>query len=497
MKKKWFLPIMLLLVFTVFISSETIISQPAGSALEEELQKLRESGIPTTIEELNLPDIPDAENARFLYEEAGKLQRSLFEKHRELWNYFPLSGSVPWDEVPSDEKERVTDYIINDPEFSSLCSLLGKAINMKCRFFDMKTYLQHFESGIGNDIPSISANMRRFARTLADKAKVESEYGDINIALNTALTGLKLGESFSNDPFFIILLVRLAIENIALKDLQDVIENISFRHNEGQKQDMGIYQEILTQLHTEKIPLKNQLIASNIIDARLRFAYFKNLGEKMFELSEQEKKIIEMFKSHHEGGGSRITTSESIEKSYRESKELLKKDFMSSEMERVEDFLAQQEVLYLSIMNRIIPLMQKPYYETIDELNKVFEETEKEVKGKYTLLYISNPLVMKKIFLQYLRYKAYMETSEIGIANVVFKQQKGRYIDKISEFTPEILPALPLDPFTGKDYIYRKKEKGFIVYSVADNLKDDGGIPQFSEEGRKSGNFDIVWEDKD
>lgn len=65
-----------------------------------------------------------------------------------------------------------------------------------------------------------------------------------------------------------------------------------------------------------------------------------------------------------------------------------------------------------------------------------------------------------------------------------------KIVDTLNQLTPEILPALPLDPFTGKDYIYRKKEKGFIVYSVGEDLKDDGGV---EEKGLKP---DIVWEDK-
>ena len=41
-------------------------------------------------------------------------------------------------------------------------------------------------------------------------------------------------------------------------------------------------------------------------------------------------------------------------------------------------------------------------------------------------------------------------------------------------------------------YVYKKQEQGFIVYSVGQNLEDDGGISN-REKGFK-GDYDIVWE---
>jgi hypothetical protein len=116
MKKKWYLPMMLPLIFTVFISSETVIGQTAGSALEEELQKLREAGIPTTIEELNLPDIPDAENAALIYQKVfdllDKNKEDILDKFRDLPSY---SDITKWTE---DQKKEMSLFIASQ---LSLC----------------------------------------------------------------------------------------------------------------------------------------------------------------------------------------------------------------------------------------------------------------------------------------------------------------------------------------------------------------------------------------
>ena len=64
-------------------------------------------------------------------------------------------------------------------------------------------------------------------------------------------------------------------------------------------------------------------------------------------------------------------------------------------------------------------------------------------------------------------------------------------VGELIQLVPGIIPELPRDPFTGKDYVYRRKDTGFVVYSLGENLKDDGGTSH-KEMGWK-GDYDIVW----
>ncbi|HOK79720.1 MAG TPA: hypothetical protein PK303_02195 [bacterium] len=59
--------------------------------------------------------------------------------------------------------------------------------------------------------------------------------------------------------------------------------------------------------------------------------------------------------------------------------------------------------------------------------------------------------------------------------------------ETLSRLAPEILPELPVDPFTGKDFIYKSQNDKILLYSVGDNLCDDR-ITNF--EKRQD---DIVW----
>ncbi|MCD5390795.1 hypothetical protein LR007_02905, partial [candidate division NPL-UPA2 bacterium] len=85
--------------------------------------------------------------------------------------------------------------------------------------------------------------------------------------------------------------------------------------------------------------------------------------------------------------------------------------------------------------------------------------------------------------------EAQIRAGKLALALKIYQAKKGTYPETLKALTPEILPQLPEDPFTGKDFIYRREEEGFIVYSLGQNLKDDQGTfdPRHREEG------DIVW----
>jgi hypothetical protein len=56
-----------------------------------------------------------------------------------------------------------------------------------------------------------------------------------------------------------------------------------------------------------------------------------------------------------------------------------------------------------------------------------------------------------------------------------YHQQRGAYPPSLEALRPE-LGEMIIDPFTGKPFVYRTHPKrGFQLYSVGENLTDDGG----------------------
>ncbi len=76
--------------------------------------------------------------------------------------------------------------------------------------------------------------------------------------------------------------------------------------------------------------------------------------------------------------------------------------------------------------------------------------------------------------------EALMETARIGLGARIYQAREKRFPAAIADLVPGILPREPLDPFTGKPFIYRVDQNGLLVYSLGSNEKDDGGRGTYS-----------------
>ena len=47
--------------------------------------------------------------------------------------------------------------------------------------------------------------------------------------------------------------------------------------------------------------------------------------------------------------------------------------------------------------------------------------------------------------------------------------------DDLKELTPQFREAIPTDPFDGAALRYRRLTRGYVVYSVGEDGRDDGG----------------------
>ena len=321
---------------------------------------------------------------------------------------------------------------------------------------------------------------------LAEKAKIEAEYGDFNKSLAAALAGLKVAKSLSNEPSIVAQLTRMVIDSIALGELQ---KNI----NKKEVEQPGPYLLLVKEMEAERRQNVSYFgLRSDYLECWLSASSnFRKIAGESFEFTEEDKKELEEF-----WGNVPNPSIDKIIESEKKRRKIYKEAYLKSGCKNVDDFLKEQELFYLKTLIKMSPLLQKPYWKTKEELKNMEVEIKKDPKEKALLaIYETGLISMAYVYLLEARRDAFLGAAELGLANRIYRQKHGKFADSLNQLTPEILPSLPLDPFTGKDYIYRKKDKGFIVYSVADNLKDDNGIPQFSEQGKK-GDFDIVWEDK-
>jgi len=71
--------------------------------------------------------------------------------------------------------------------------------------------------------------------------------------------------------------------------------------------------------------------------------------------------------------------------------------------------------------------------------------------------------------------RAWAILARLSAALAVYRAEHGRYPDKLDALAPGLIQAVPGDPFNDKPLTYRLTDKGYILYSVGKDMKDDGG----------------------
>jgi hypothetical protein len=81
----------------------------------------------------------------------------------------------------------------------------------------------------------------------------------------------------------------------------------------------------------------------------------------------------------------------------------------------------------------------------------------------------------RKVQSAYDRAEQVQRNLRVAFALAAYRADRGRYPAKLDELAPKYLAAVPGDLFSGNALIYRPSEKGYLVYSVGVNGKDEGG----------------------
>lgn len=79
--------------------------------------------------------------------------------------------------------------------------------------------------------------------------------------------------------------------------------------------------------------------------------------------------------------------------------------------------------------------------------------------------------------------RAYLGCAVVGVACERFRQKVGRWPADLGEIPTELLPAMPLDPGTGKPFAYRTRVDGVTVYAPGCAIDRGDGTMIFASSG--------------
>jgi hypothetical protein len=73
------------------------------------------------------------------------------------------------------------------------------------------------------------------------------------------------------------------------------------------------------------------------------------------------------------------------------------------------------------------------------------------------------------------RDRAHLRNALVGLALERYRLAQGRWPDHLRELAPDYLPAVPIDPFDGRELRYKRLPDGVLIYSVGPDKQDNDG----------------------
>jgi hypothetical protein len=143
-------------------------------------------------------------------------------------------------------------------------------------------------------------------------------------------------------------------------------------------------------------------------------------------------------------------------------------------------YVSHEHAEYLRRMNRAIVLAGKPFVEQPvgwAALEKDEQAAQANRQGPLHPKLVNTLLVnLPAVGDRGVRDHAYLACGSVALAVERFRRAKQRWPESLAELLPAYLPAVPVDPYTGKPLLYKHFPDGVAVYSVGPNGVDDGGV---------------------
>ncbi|HUT76033.1 MAG TPA: hypothetical protein VM221_14500 [Armatimonadota bacterium] len=413
------------------------------ATLEQRLAQLRAKGIPTAWAQVIPPPVPDHDNAAILYQQA-------FDQ-RPAWR--------------TDGTDTLRKFLKDDPpgtrrklaagmqeilarNQAALDLVRAAADKPRCRFpvwndaaNPCEILYRHF------------ASMRQCAQLLGAEALIRSARGDTAGALASCRTSLRMADHADVEPTLIAFLVSSAISSITFSALKQVIE-------EGE-------------LDPRTCRDLSQQLGDSDAKGRFRKALQGEFASRLWLFEEADRNPEEFVAIV---GPDEPLAAASVR-------------LCAGPLGRPLRLL--DEIAYLGLSREALSLAEKPYRESepgYRELDKKLEDLP------------SYCLITQMVFGIYARAAvardralATRDAMRVALALEAYHGKYHRYPDALDALRAYPGWELPEDPFSGKDFGYKRQGEGFVLYSWGEDLDDDGGQPVPPRYGGYPPDGDTVW----
>ncbi|MFC1760610.1 hypothetical protein ACFL6U_00845 [Planctomycetota bacterium] len=428
--RTWVWVVVTLFVFLPLFS--LVIYRITGdSALRKALETLQAQGHPVTLEELNdryaIP--PGAENAVDLYLNAFS---HLVKRDDNIAQDLPLAGDADLPArtapFPTPMQDAIQQHLAANQE---TLILLHEAANVPhCR------YPVDLSQGFDTVMPWLK-DVRTSTRLLQLEAMVHIDSNDLDSAIDSVQSGMALGRSLQASTL-VEQLVRIAVLAVNLQTMERLVNQAT--------------------LSDAQLLALTDIIRSENVKAGL---YRAIQGERCVGLT--------MYRSP-----STISLGNNS----------MKTQVRIMWPMRAVGYLQRDSVCYLNLMQDMLEALELPTHEGIKKAGQI---NVKNYGGLFTR--ILAPALARVAQLTGRAY-ADQHAALIALAIERYRLAHSRLPDRLEALVPDFLKTVPLDPFDGQPLRYQQRSPGYVVYSIGEDLTDDGG----KERAKKRGNQKQPWD---
>jgi len=412
-----------LIILFVFIGLYCLYRYRLKSLLASRIDEIQAAGFPATCQELDewysIPE--DVNNAADILMDAFLL----YIEWNDTNNPLPVigEGKIPGrsEQFSAKNLELIAEHLEKNKKYFEL---LHKGINIQhCR------YPVDFRMVSGVVMPQLR-ELRTAARNLQLEVYWYAEQDQTEAALNSIEDIFRLADTLSREPTMISQLVQIALKGLAISTIERVSNRTEF---------------------TEPQLIRLQEILSKAIDADMM--YYGFVGERCFYVSVYKDGTKALFDFYY--GTNRFWDLVFIPY------------YISG--------LAEQDTIILvDVMTKCIKALKLPEEERLRKVQAIEAKVD-DLSRIHILAHMLVPAASRCVILE-LRMNANLDAALIATTVKRYRLANGVYPDTLTQLIPNYLEEVPVDPFDGNDIRYKQLNPGFVVYSIGEDLVDNGGL---------------------
>ncbi len=407
-------------VLPVLVLIHLIAVVVTGRQLQGDIDRLTKAGILVPAKDL-IPSVPPgAENAADVY--------------RKAWDALSLSTL--------DEDTLFNQYAKHDANWLVLARRVVTANQEYYRLIDHASAMPvcvfpvDWQDSFAASFPHFT-EMRRAARVLSLRAYVDVADGRVDEAVASVTALLRVGEQAKTDPIIIADLVSYSIQGIGIRTLQDVLQTGT--------PSPGACRTLYDQIGS----IDNVRSSGRAMRGEL-----SHFGLGAFEAVRSGRvSIITIM--HGEGDAS----PRGRPRPWDRARAWLLRPMLNAD-----------ERVYLGYMEQEVRAFELPWPESHELTDKLYEGLDTRTPAYAILTRTIMPIFGRAVWSRD-RTTAANGTAQIALALKAYRADHASYTTSLAELEAAGW-KLPLDPFGGKPYHYRREGAGFVVWSIGPDMVD-------------------------